>query len=93
MLKFEEVLKSYKRILRWNGESVQELMESVRRLLDIAPFYFVQPLPFFLQTFRYSRSLRFDLSRVAEPILAVDKKGRALVGNVRSMTIKQLLTL
>jgi hypothetical protein len=86
-------LALYRTILRWNGESASDLGETLMRLTRTAPRMLWSPIPMILHRFRYNRAMRFDLSRVNEPILAVDKKGYALVGSLVSLKIMQLATI
>ena len=58
-----------------------------------APAMLMQPLPYLLHLFRYNRAMRFDLSRISEPIHAIDKKGFAIVGSLRSLKVERLMTI
>ena len=93
MKKLYDSIAAYRRIARWNGESITDLYEYIKSLMLMLPFLLVQPIPFILQNLRSNRSLRFDLSNVAEPVLAVDRKGFALVGTLRGFRVVQLRTL
>jgi len=93
MIRVKNFIHLYRNILRWNGESAQELLETVKQLTAAAPRFFAQPLPLLLQSYHRNKALRFDLSRVSEPILAIDKHGRAIVGTLKAMTVKQLSTI
>lgn len=90
---FSDLLQAYRSILRWNGESANDLLEMLRKLVQTTPLIFLQPLPAMLASFRFNRGLRFDTSRISEPILVVDKRGEAIVGSLRSMKLQRLMTI
>ena len=91
--KITETIPLYRKILRWNGESASDLLETVRRLAQAAPAFLIEPLPALLRRYRYARAMRFDTSEMQEPILAVDKRGFALVGTLRSLKVQKLATI
>lgn len=88
-----EALHLYRSIARWNGESANELMKTVRRLAEGGPDLLVKFAGMQLNRYRTPRELRFDYSELREPILAVDKKGFALVGNIRAPKVLQLVKI
>ena len=91
--KLAEILQLYRKIFQWNGESAADLLETVRRLAQAAPGFLMQLLPILLPRFRFQRTMRFDFSELHEPVLAVDKRGFALVGTLRSLKIQKLSTI
>lgn len=93
MKKVYSILEAYRRIARWNGESAADLYEYMKTVVLTLPIILVQPLPFILQKIGVNRSLRFDLTNVAEPILAVDRNGYAVVGTLRRFRLLQLRTI
>ena len=92
-LNFSNLLHAYRSILRWNGESANELLNMLSGLVQTTPLIFLQPLPAMLASFRYNRGLRFDTSRISEPILVVDKRGEAIVGTLRAMKLERLMRI
>jgi hypothetical protein len=88
-----DALSAYKRVAQWNGDSVSDLYEYLKSIVLTLPFLLVQPVTFFLHNLNQNRSLRFDLSNVSEPVLAVDRKGFALIGTLRGFRVVQLRTI
>lgn len=88
-----ESLQHYRAIARWNGESASELSKAVRRLGENGPEFLMRVAQMQLNRYRSPREMRFDYSELREPILAVDKKGFALVGSLRSPKVLQLIKI
>ncbi len=93
MKKLYHAITLYRRVATWNGESISDLYETIKSVALILPFVLIQPLAYILQNLKYSRAMRFDLTAVSEPVIAVDKKGFALVGTLRGFHVLQLRTL
>ena len=87
---FRETLSLYRKVAKWNGESVTDLQKTIHRLMPSAYGIFLRLLPIALHRLRVPRMLRFDFSEIREPILAVDKKGFALVGTLHSLKVQKL---
>ena len=93
MKKLFRAITLYRTVARWNGESVSDLYETIKSVVLTLPFILVQPLAYILQNLKFSRAMRFDLTAVSEPVIAVDKKGFALVGTLRGFRVLQLRTI
>ena len=91
--RFKNIAQAYSRVVRWNGDNASDLFDALRRLFEIAPEFLLDPLPFILDRFHYARGLRFDLTEIREPLIAIDRKGLAITGNYRAMKITQLQTI
>lgn len=92
-MKFNDLVKEYGAILEWDGESALELMDHVRKLRNAAPYILSLPLPFIMRLFYHRINLRFDLSRISDEILTVDKHGRAIVKSLGDWHVVQLMTI
>lgn len=89
-MKIIELVKEYRAVLSWNGESASELYDHVVRITKSAPQLFVMPVPFILKKFYHRVTLRFDLSRLEGDILTIDKHGRAIIQTLSGLAIVQL---
>ena len=88
-----ESLRLYRTIAGWNGESSNELLKAVRRLAEGRPGILMRLVALHLNRYRIPRELRFDYSELREPVLAVDKRGFALVGTLRAPKVLQLMKI
>src|SRR5579871_6449729 len=88
-----ESLHEYRMISQWNGESASDLSKAIRKLAEGGPDFLMRLAQMALNRYRYPRNMRFDYSELREPILAVDKKGYAVVGTVRAPKILQLIKI
>jgi hypothetical protein len=89
----KDVLDAYARVVRWDGESASELLNMLRSLAERAPRILLAPLPGLVQRLHRRFRNRFDLSRLREPILAIDKNGEALVGRFGSLHVVKLVKI
>ncbi len=92
-MKLKQSLNLYFKVVRWNGESATDLLDQIRMNLQEIPALWEGLIRRVLHRFQGPRSMRFDFSEVREPILAIDRRGYAIVGNVRSMHVTKLATL
>ncbi|HEY3874022.1 MAG TPA: hypothetical protein VGM92_00965 [Candidatus Kapabacteria bacterium] len=88
-----ESFEHYRAIARWNGESASELSKSIRRLAEGGSEFLMRIAQMQLNRYRSPRNMRFDYSELREPILAVDKKGCAVVGSLQAPRILQLVKI
>lgn len=88
-----ESLHLYRTIAGWNGESANELLKAVRRLAEGSPAFLMRMAAMHLNRYRIPRELRFDYSELREPVLAVDKRGFALVGTLHAPKVMQLVKI
>ncbi len=88
-----ESLHLYHSVAHWNGESANELLKSLRRLVEGGPDFLINFAAMHLNRYRTPREMRFDYSELREPILAVDKKGYAVVGSIRAPKVLQLVKI
>ena len=85
-----ETLHLYRTIAGWNGESANDLVKAIRRLAEAGPTPLLKFAAMQLHRFRTPANMRFDYSELREPVLAVDKKGFALVGTLYAPKVLQL---
>ena len=83
----------YRAIASWNGESASELSKSLRRLAESGNDFLMRLAQMQLNRYRTPRNMRFDYSELREAILAVDKKGYAVVGTLQAPKILQLVRI
>jgi hypothetical protein len=88
-----ESLHLYRTIAGWNGESAAELLKSIRRLAEGSPGFLMRMVAMQLNHYRIPREMRFDYSELREPVLAVDKRGFAVVGTLRAPKVMQLVKI
>src|SRR5579872_737655 len=88
-----ESLHLYRSIAGWNGESATELLKAIRRLAEGSPGLLMRMAAMHLNRYRIPRELRFDYSELREPVLAVDKRGIALVGTLRAPKVMELVKI
>ena len=88
-----ESLEQYRAIASWNGESASELSKAIRKLAEGGSDFLIRMARMQLNRYRSPRNMRFDYSELREPILAVDKKGYAIVGTVNAPKVLQLVKI
>ncbi len=88
-----ESLHLYRSIARWNGESASDLLKWVRRLAEGGGGVLMRMAAMHLTHYRAPREMRFDFSELREPVLAVDKRGFALVGTLTAPKVLQLVRI
>ncbi|GEM_PF-2461861 len=92
-MKLKHTLDLYFKVVRWNGESATDLLDQIRMNLQEVPALWEGLIRRVLHRFQGPRSMRFDFSEVREPILAIDRNGYAIIGNVRAMRVTKLAAL
>ena len=91
-MEFSEAIKAYNQVLEWDSESANELLEAIIKVRDSGYRLLLSHLQSTLRELSYRTEVpsHYSTQQIGEPILAIDRKGDALVGTLQTLHVEAL---